>query len=513
MHIGVGINPTRHHLITGRMSLRVQSLTNPNRVVVTSAAGHTATFTVGARTVPISGMPVRTFTEQKRVGPITRDSFTRTTTSRWSVSPCYGLWSVPVGGLDTDYTCDGSVGRIVLTTTNSARYISLRDDDLTNYDVRCRFATTTMPAGASNSFALTGSYVDSNNHYRFRATLNTTGTVQVAMDSVVAGVSTTIGANVTAGTGYAANQWWWLRASNVNGTLNVKAWLDGGTEPAAWQLTVANNALGAGRVGIRAFTSTGATNAPTFLVDEFEITSGIWAHPPVTTHDTWVRLLGSPFNAWNYGAESWFLSAIQDTSKDVLARGMDYITGAPSQSKYGPDNPDGTRVEGADFNDFLGIHIDYPNLASPTFDNPEPAQLGCMDCTGFVRMIYGYWGGVPMSLTQTVDANGINLPRRAVLLGPNGPGTLIAGDGTNPPPTTGIQIGDVLTWNADKTDDDVEQTDDHSGYYMGVDTAGNQRFISSRKTANGPTISDLGGASILNGTGTYAGRIRHIRRI
>jgi hypothetical protein len=99
------------------------------------------------------------------------------------------------------------------------------------------------------------------------------------------------------------------------------------------------------------------------------------------------------------------------------------------------------------------------------------------------------------------------------LLGPNGPGTLIAGDGTNPPPTTGIQIGDVLTWNADKTDDDVEQTDDHSGYYMGVDTAGNQRFISSRKTANGPTISDLGGASILNGTGTYAGRIRHIRRI
>jgi cell wall-associated NlpC family hydrolase len=45
---------------------------------------------------------------------------------------------------------------------------------------------------------------------------------------------------------------------------------------------------------------------------------------------------------------------------------------------------------------------------------------------------------------------------------------------------------------------------DHVGIYLGKDTQGNYRFVSSRKTANGPTLGDVGGKSTLNGTGLFA---------
>jgi len=47
----------------------------------------------------------------------------------------------------------------------------------------------------------------------------------------------------------------------------------------------------------------------------------------------------------------------------------------------------------------------------------------------------------------------------------------------------------------------------------GADAAGKRRFLSSRKTVNGPTMADLGGASVLDGTGTYASTLHTVHRI
>jgi len=49
--------------------------------------------------------------------------------------------------------------------------------------------------------------------------------------------------------------------------------------------------------------------------------------------------------------------------------------------------------------------------------------------------------------------------------------------------------------------------------YLGVDSGGHHRFVSSRKTANGPTLGDLGGKSLLDGTGHYAVSFRAARRL
>ncbi len=77
----------------------------------------------------------------------------------------------------------------------------------------------------------------------------------------------------------------------------------------------------------------------------------------------------------------------------------------------------------------------------------------------------------------------------------------------------------MVAFNADTADDrsgenadDVEENDDHVGIYIGRDLAGNDLFISSRKTANGPTIGSLGGPSYLNGEGFLAVALRRIRR-
>jgi hypothetical protein len=64
----------------------------------------------------------------------------------------------------------------------------------------------------------------------------------------------------------------------------------------------------------------------------------------------------------------------------------------------------------------------------------------------------------------------------------------------------------------DAAADDGKQID-HVGIYLGRDAGGNHRFVSSRKSINGPTLGDYNGRSILNGTGLYAKAFRAARRL
>lgn len=54
---------------------------------------------------------------------------------------------------------------------------------------------------------------------------------------------------------------------------------------------------------------------------------------------------------------------------------------------------------------------------------------------------------------------------------------------------------------------------DHVGMYLGPDSVGAPRFISTRKSVNGPTLGDVGGRSVLSGTGLYATTWRAARRL
>ena len=227
---------------------------------------------------------------------------------------------------------------------------------------------------------------------------------------------------------------------------------------------------------------------------------------------TWVRVLPAPFGG--QVDEGWLIRELGDTSPDVLQLGMQYVEKAPAvydqtglkiagDADYGPPQADGTRQEGSDFSDYLGIPWSYGG----TVDRPEPAQVNSLDCSGLMRMVFGYRSGLPLTLSP----NGSAIPRRAYQILDFAPGIVTI-------PNTGRQVtsfsrlaaGDLVFFDA-ATDDGTQI--DHVGLYLGRDTAGHQRFLSSRKGINGPTLGDYDGKSILDGSGLYATAFRAARRL
>jgi cell wall-associated NlpC family hydrolase len=244
--------------------------------------------------------------------------------------------------------------------------------------------------------------------------------------------------------------------------------------------------------------------------------SRVFAEPATTsarvTSTTWVRLLAQPFAGSVDTA--WLTAELADTTPDVLAVAAQYVTGAPTMTApdgsiladdadYGPLQPDGTRQEGSDFNDYLGVSWTYGSQA----DAAESDQIGSLDCSGYTRMVFGYRAGLPMIL----DPDGVRLPRRAVQMAASAPGVVtIPNTGAQVTSTKKLAPGDLVFFDG-STDDGTAI--DHVGIYIGLDNAGLPRFVSSRKTANGPTLGDVGGKSLLTGTGYYAKAWRAARRL
>lgn len=231
------------------------------------------------------------------------------------------------------------------------------------------------------------------------------------------------------------------------------------------------------------------------------------------TTTAWVRLLSAPFAGTV--DTSWLTTALGDTRPDVLAIAAGYLTGAPpvlasdgqrisSDAHYGPLQADGTRAEGSDFNDYLGVTWTY----GATTDRPEADQIESLDCSGYVRMVMGYRSHLPLSLDPD---GGASLPRRAFQMLASAPGVVtVPNTGVRPSSTASLSPGDLVFFDA-STDDGTQI--DHVGIYLGKDSAGAPRFLSSRKTVDGPTMGDVGGRSTLSGTGLYATSWRASRRL
>ena len=242
----------------------------------------------------------------------------------------------------------------------------------------------------------------------------------------------------------------------------------------------------------------------------------ILAEPATTSatvrSKTWVRLLARPFNG--RVDVDWLRARLADRRPDVIAIALQYVTDAPlvrsaagavigGDADYGPLQADGTRAEGSDFNDYLGLTWTYDD--GP--DRAEGEQLGSLDCSGFIRMVWGFRLDVPLVLRP--DARG--LARRSFELLQSGPGVVtVPNTGRAPSSSTQLLPGDLVFFDANRDDGDRI---DHVGLYLGRDSAGARRFVSSRKTVNGPTLGDVGGRSVLTGTGLYAMSWRAARRL
>jgi cell wall-associated NlpC family hydrolase len=226
------------------------------------------------------------------------------------------------------------------------------------------------------------------------------------------------------------------------------------------------------------------------------------------THSTWVRAMTLPFSGT---VDTTWLSAGLANNKnnggtaDVLSIASEYLQDGDKNAKYGPT----ATTEGSDFNDYLQINWTYTPHWSVTqnkqvsswTDGYDTARVNCLDCSGFIRMVWGYRSGVPMCYNPNPNYPNSSMPRRAFEISANGPGTAVA------LPATNFRIGDLVFFDADSSTTEEIGRIDHVGMYIGNDQNGNLRFIHSRKSENrGPTFSlDTYGKSILNndGTGQY----------
>jgi cell wall-associated NlpC family hydrolase len=241
------------------------------------------------------------------------------------------------------------------------------------------------------------------------------------------------------------------------------------------------------------------------------------AAAPVQTRD-WVRALPARFDGHVDAAiAQWLLAAAHDDSPDLLALSLQYIEGAPplldggrqiaGDADYGPLSSLGVRIEGADFYDYLGTPWTF---ADGVREKPLADKLHSLDCSGYMRMLWGLRAGLPLASTGAAPGSGA-LSRRAVQmeLAPFGvPISIDAAAAVTP--DAGLQAGDLVFFDADPADGPAI---DHVGMYLGRDERGSRRFISSRKGANGPTMGDVRGASILDGNGLYAKALRSARRL
>ncbi|MFD6227179.1 C40 family peptidase [Streptomyces sp. NPDC060232] len=244
--------------------------------------------------------------------------------------------------------------------------------------------------------------------------------------------------------------------------------------------------------------------------------------------ENWVRLMPEP---WKAGAENeswfkeWFKKYFGSQEDDIFAMAFQYGDQAPvkkdaqgtsyaGDASFGPLNPNGSagsdlRLEQSDFYDYLGTPYTFRD---GTKKQPQTARYRSMDCSGFVRTVFGYRARYPL---LSGDKPGSGLPRTA-----NGMARATLGADILPLKGVGaqdrpvnidvIQPGDLLFFKLDaRTGDRI----DHTGIYLGTDTDGHKIFISSREEANGPTIGDKGGTSRLDGNGYYATTLRSAKRL
>lgn len=242
----------------------------------------------------------------------------------------------------------------------------------------------------------------------------------------------------------------------------------------------------------------------------------------VVESTTWVRIAPQ---AWQPGPQvpealaRWLLAELDrdDPRVDVLAAAMQYLPDAPGLRdergvRYAGDAGFGyvhsrDERDGADFYDYLEIPWDFPDAGTV---KPSARWDRDLDCSGYIRLIYGYRFGIPL-LNQTAATTVDGLPRTAASMAAYARSVVIAaGRSPSRPPTdlSAMQPGDLVFFALH--DDPALIT--HSGIYIGDDADGGMRFVSSRGTVDGPTFGDVRGDGVLD-SGYFGKRLRRVIRL
>jgi PKD repeat protein len=253
---GAGATPTHTYAGAGAYSV---SLT------VTDNQGGTNTLTQAITVSPGATTPFAT------------DSFARTVAGGWGTADTGGAWTV---SKSSNFSVGSGVGVIAGPTAGSSSNVYLASVSSSDTEVRVGVALNQVQTGGGTYVSIVGRRINSTTDYRVKLKYAVGGAVTEVLEQVTGNVETALKSVAVPGLTYTPGQVLMVRLQ-VTGTspttLNSMVWLQGTTQPVAWQATATDSTAGlqvAGGVALVAYVSGSATNLP-----ENASFSSYWAGP------------------------------------------------------------------------------------------------------------------------------------------------------------------------------------------------------------------------------------------
>lgn len=190
------------------------------------------------------------------------DLFERTASSSWGNLDSGQTWTV-TGGAAADFLVTGGAGVMVHTNLDQSKLALVSSNTLSASDQTMLFSVNTLPTGDSVFKGIVVRYNTGINYYRIFAFLQTAGTVQMRIDRISGGVSTTIAPLITVPLiTFAANTQMYMRVRDSGGVIQGKLWLASAPQPSTWIVQATDVTFPTGLSGIVGFRSASNTNSP-----------------------------------------------------------------------------------------------------------------------------------------------------------------------------------------------------------------------------------------------------------
>lgn len=282
-------------------------LGDPVVVGATSIFASTATLNVGARSAGTTDlMTGRVFTAQVRngisgslaaepkfeeYGP-TVTSFVDVTGKTWTLNGTAAIIEYPINldwdltaGAFTQYDVNGSVGQQTQTAAGQLRTATV-NVGLTDLTVQATVSINQFPVTGGPALArVWARSSDASNFYEAMLFFNTSGTVELSINEVVAGAFTTLAGPITIDSSFVANEKYRISLEVEGPEIRAKAWpLESALEPTDWQLQTSDLSLTTGTlVALASRRDAANTNVNlVFSWDDF-VAFGPAAEAPATT--------------------------------------------------------------------------------------------------------------------------------------------------------------------------------------------------------------------------------------
>lgn len=171
------------------------------------------------------------------------DGFSRTTSNGWGSAESGGAWTREAGP-SSDFSTDGSTGRIAIEPDSGVRSQSLQAPRHKDVDLgaRIKFAQPVTGAGSSSAASLQLRRQSDDAGSGYRVSLNATSDGRLLVSGLSA-QEAQVFPTADTGLGFTPGAWYRVRAqldsagSTNSSTLRVKVWRDGSAEPVNWQWT------------------------------------------------------------------------------------------------------------------------------------------------------------------------------------------------------------------------------------------------------------------------------------